>query len=367
MQMKEIIVKDGESNLRLDRLLVRWFPSLSRRSCREFIAASTVLVNGHKVKKGARVSAGDIVGVSESIERFFADFTPAPSDSVKLDVIYRDERLLAVDKPPGIDTAPIRQSDTRTVLSGALHLEKKLMNVEGWKKRESGLLYRLDRDVSGIVLLALDMQSFRRLQSDSRRGLVRKTYLAVVDNAGSEVLKRQGTVTAGKPRFQGRRKTIAFDDIVFHPDKTLDDVLRSQDRNRKPAGRAGRTGPEADREKIFMSRIKPLCHCASGTLLEIEIMRAFRHQIRGTLAALGHPVAGDEAYGSKNASKTCGADGDGLGGGIMLHCWKVALPHPGDGGNGGGEKTSLELESGPVRITAYDKKFGHGSIIAGSR
>ncbi|MFH1435648.1 MAG: RluA family pseudouridine synthase [Pseudomonadota bacterium] len=359
MQMKEITVKDGESNLRLDRLLVRWFPSLSRRSCREFIARSPVLVNGHKVKKGARVSAGDVVGVSESIERFFADFTPVPSESVKLDVIYRDERLLAVDKPPGIDTAPIRQSDTQTVLSGALHLEKKLLDVKGWKKRESGLLYRLDRDVSGVVLLALDMQCFRRLQSDSRRGLVRKTYLAVVDNAGSEVLNRPGTVTAGRPRFQGRLKTITFDDITFHPDKTLDDVLLPHDRNRKPGGRAGGTGPEAEagREKIFMSRIKPLCHCASGTLVEIEIMRAFRHQIRGTLAALGHPVAGDETYGSKNAPKTCGTDGDGMGGGIMLHCWKVALRHPGDGGNGGGEKKSLKLESPPVRITAYDEKL----------
>ena len=355
MRMKEMIVKDGEGNLRLDRLLVRWFPSLSRRSCREFIAGSAVLVNGRKVKKGARVSAGDIVGVSESIEQFFTDFTPVPSDSVKLDVIYRDESLLAVDKPPGIDTAPIRPSDTRTVLSGAVYLEKKLLHVEGWKKRESGLLYRLDRDVSGIVLLALDVPCFHRLQSDSRSGLVRKTYLAVVDNARGEVMNREGAVTAGKPRFRGPRKIISFDDITFHPEKSLDDVLEARDRNRAPAGRGGSKDAEAEsgREKVFASRIKPLLHSGNSTLIEIEIIRAFRHQIRGTLAALGHPVAGDRAYGSKTAGAAGGAVGEDSG--IMLHCWKVTFPRP---GGGGGDKEKIqELESPPDRITAYDRKF----------
>lgn len=338
MARNEISVDGGEDNIRVEQLVLKRYPSLSRKSCREFILNSSVLINGKRARKGRRLHIGDVVCLDgDEIKKYFTDFSPVPSASISTKIIYRDGDVLAVEKEPGIDCAPIRASDTRTLISAALKIEPGLKNIKGWKSRESGLLYRLDRDVSGIVLFALTQKSFQVLLSDSQKDRVSKTYLAVVENFRGEIFQRAGTISAGKPEMKNRGKKVVFKKLAFHPGKTLRETMEKFSR---------RAGARVS-ARAYLTRIEPVIHVERFSLVKIEIRRAFRHQIRSVLGALGHPVAGDGAYGSRSGRQR--ED-------IMLHCWKLWFPHP-------RSRKILNLESRPDRILQYNKAFAERKDI----
>jgi 23S rRNA-/tRNA-specific pseudouridylate synthase len=339
MAHEEILVAPDEKGLRIDQLLMKRFPGLSRRSCRELLSRRPVLINGSRAGKGRRVSAGDRLIVDEDeILGSFTDFIPSPSPPAGLKVIHRDADLLAVDKPPGINCAPIRRSDTGTLLSSAVGLEPRLAQVKGWRQREAGLLFRLDRDVSGVVLFALAQEAFDRLAGDSREDLVRKTYLAVVENIRGPRFDRGGAVTVKGPVFGSGRSRVAFDEVFFHPGKTLDQAAARVGKRRR-GGRA--------LLRIYTAGVEPLAHHGDLTLLRVEITRAFRHQIRSSLALLGHPVLGDRLYGSAREVE---------GGGILLHLWKISFSHPGD-------RRPMVLMSEPERIFEARPVFRPGKKV----
>ncbi len=326
MAQREIIVSKEEAGRRIDRIILERYPSLSRSRCREYVAAGHVRINGTRVKKGARVGEGDRVVLDESeLEGHAVEFVPAPSPGFDVPVLFRDDHVLALDKPPGVDCAPLRASDRNTLLSAALNVAPAVSSVKGWKKREGGLLFRLDRSVSGVVVFALTDESFARLAEASRGDRLRKRYIAVVENLSGEPLRRHGTVTAESIPSRGGGRKAAFRSVAFHPGRTLDQVMK------KFAGS----------RPVHCTHVTPLAHAPGLSLVDIEISRAARHQIRASLGMIGHPVAGDRLYGSSVQPE---------GGAVLLHCRRVGLPHPSTG-------SLLVVESDPARILRFRKEF----------
>ncbi len=281
-----IEVSEREAGERVDVVLVHHVEGMSRAKARGLAAEGCVRINGRRAKKGQRVAAGD---------RVTLDVLPAPSDFVAepdpllpLCVLHEDASLVAVDKPAGVPTHPLRPGETGT-LAGALVARWPEMARVGYSRREPGIVHRLDTDTSGVVLAARDTESFERLRRDLSEGRMDKRYLALCQGRveAPEVVE----VPLASDPADARR-------VVACPDP---------ERARRLRARPGRT-------VIVSSEAM-----GAFSLVEVRAQRAGRHQVRAHLAFLGHPLAGDALYG--------GPPVPGLGR-HFLHASRVTLRHP---------------------------------------
>jgi 23S rRNA pseudouridine1911/1915/1917 synthase len=245
----EVLVGDAAAGTRLDRFLAA--PLGSRARAQAMIDLGRVWVDGQIRPKRHLLRAG---------ERVEVEHEPAPDDSpvrhVPFEVAYEDEHLLVVDKPAGVVVHPARGHWTGT-LAQAL-ASRGAGGDEPWR---AGIVHRLDRDTSGLLVVAKSDAAHRALKSLlARRGL-RREYLALVDGHPSA---RSGTIDA--PIGRHRR----------------DRVLMSIDTDR----------PREARTHFEIERVLP-----SAALLRVVLETGRTHQIRVHMAAIGHPVCGDKQYG----------------------------------------------------------------------
>lgn len=263
----------GDARLRLDRVLVRRITTiarLSRTRVQAWIEAGAVQVDGTpatrpsiRVREGAAVALR-LPGSAEARRR------PAPEDA-PLDVLYEDAYLLAVNKPPNAVVHPAYRNPSGTILNAVLG------RVRGRAGATPGILTRLDRHTSGVVLIALAPGVHARLQ----RSAVRKEYLAIV---------------AGRPKPP--RGTI---DLPLGRDLS--------DRRRVAVVPGGR--PSETRYETIASR-------EGRSLVRCALVTGRTHQIRVHLAARGWPIAGDAVYGVRDDRITRAA----------LHAARITLAHP---------------------------------------
>jgi 23S rRNA pseudouridine1911/1915/1917 synthase len=209
-----------------------------------------------------------------------------PEPDLALDVLHADARLLAVAKPAGQPSHPLRPGETGT-LANALVARYPECAAVGRDVREAGLVHRLDRGTSGVLIAARDLDAYSFARRAFAAGQVDKTYLALVAGAAS-------TGELDAPLVQrGRRSVIA-----------------------RPGD------PDA---LAAFTRWRPLASASGVTLLEVTAESGRMHQVRAHLAAAGHPLAGDPLYGGPES----------VGGQRIehpfLHARSIALPHP-DGG-----------------------------------
>lgn len=187
-----------------------------------------------------------------------------------LAVLYEDDEVVTVDKPPGMVVHPTYKNWSATLLNGLLA-----------RYREPRIVTRLDRDTSGVVLVALGADMHARMQRDSIAGRMKKEYLAIVH--GTPV-PASGSIVAPLARSAEDRRRVVVD----------------------PAGQDSRTEYE-------------VLSAADGiALVRCRLMTGRTHQIRVHLASLGHPVVGDVVYGTGEEGAPRQA----------LHAWRVAFPHP---------------------------------------
>lgn len=198
---------------------------------------------------------------------------PAP-EPIPLDVLYRDEWLIAVDKPAGMVVHPTYRNWTGTLLNGLLWY----LSPAGAQPR---IVTRLDKDTSGVVLVALTAEVHARIQRDAAAGLVRKEYLAVVCGLPDPP---EDVIDAPLARSPADRRLVVVD----------------------PHGQHSRT------------RYQRLSVRAGTSLLRCEPVTGRTHQIRVHLASRGWPVAGDRVYGTPHPDAARQA----------LHAWRVTLTHP---------------------------------------
>ncbi len=262
----ELLVTDSLDGARLDKATVELAAGkLSRAKVKRAIDAGEVRVNGRRRPKGALVAKGDRITLEGAAAD--SDDSALPDPDAPLAVKFESSSVVVVDKPAGQPTAPLRPGETGTLANALLARYPELAGV-GYSAREPGILHRLDTDTSGLVVVARSADAFETLKGALKDGRITKHYLLVCESDG---LADHGTIAfplASHPKDQ--RRVLA----CVHPR----DVMRNAPRPASTAFRVQKRGPK-------------------WALVEVEVSRALRHQIRAHFAAIDHPLVGDALYG----------------------------------------------------------------------
>jgi 23S rRNA pseudouridine1911/1915/1917 synthase len=276
-------VTDADDGARLDQWLARAL-DCSRREAQRLIEDGAVRVDGARAKKGARVAAGAAVRVERAPARG-DDKRPQPEPDLPLAVLHVDEALIAVDKPAGVPTHPLRAGE-RGTLANALVARFPECAAVADDAREGGVAHRLDIETSGLVLAARTRPAWLSLRRAFGDGAVDKEYLALV---------------AGAPPPRG-----TIDLPLVH------------------AGRRVRIAGERDLETLAaVTDYEVLARGEAVALVRVRSSSGRMHQIRVHLAHLGHPLVGDALYGGPPPAP--GTRGH------FLHAAAVTFPHPSTG------------------------------------
>ncbi|HSN84945.1 MAG TPA: RluA family pseudouridine synthase [Polyangiales bacterium] len=260
----ELEVSDGDAGERLDVVLARRVPGLSRGRARALLEAGRVRVGGRLVKKSYLLQEGDRVTLD--LLPGPADFHATPDPELPLEILLETESFVVVDKPAGVPSHPLEEGE-RGTLAGALVARYPEMRGVGYRRREPGIVHRLDTDTSGVMLAARTAEAFRALREDLRAGRIEKRYLA----------RCVGVVSA--PSII--EIPIASDPRDSRKVRACTDEREAKRLRARPA-----------RTEVISS--KPAPH---GSLVEVRANHARRHQIRVHLASIGHPLLGDTLYG----------------------------------------------------------------------
>jgi len=260
-------VQDSETGSRLDVFLAARL-GLSRAQTRRLLAHGAVRVSGRAVAeaaKGVTLRPGERVEVLPFVRPENARVRPQPD--LPLQIVASGAGWIAVDKPAGMPVHPLAEDETGTVLNAAVARHPELHGV-GEGALRSGVVHRLDVDTSGVLLIATEEQTWQRLRAAFSEQRVDKLYRAVVlgrmDEGGGEIevplltaRHRPARVRVARPEEQERARGV------------------------RPAHLAWRV------LEVF----------PHATLVEVRPRTGFLHQIRAIFAELGHPLAGDRAYG----------------------------------------------------------------------
>jgi 23S rRNA pseudouridine1911/1915/1917 synthase len=276
---------------RLDTFLATQLPDLSRSRAVQLVAAGNVTVNALPPRKSYRVVQGDVVDVQVPAAQPAA-FT---AEAIPLDIVYQDADLLVLNKAAGVVVHPAPGHTRGTLVHALLHHITDLSGIGG--ELRPGIVHRLDRDTSGLMLVAKNDAAHRQLSAALKRREVRRTYTAA---AWGHL--RSDTVEVDAPigRARSDRKRMA---VV-------------------PGGRPART------------RFRRTARWLAADLLEAELDTGRTHQIRVHLAHVGHPVVGDRIYG-RGAERGLSGPGHRWGAELVrrvprqfLHATRLQFLHP---------------------------------------
>jgi len=288
-----LVVDASEAGARLDVFLTRRQVVPSASAARRAVASGIIRVAGHKAKKGMHLQPGDVV---ELVEGCGQAVVLEPTPDLGLTVLYQDDDLLAVDKPAGIASHPLRAGDGPTVASALVARFPECATASP-DAREGGLGHRLDLGTSGVLLAARSREAWHRLREALATSVCEKIYLAEV---------------CGRFPFDEERELVL-------PGPRPSSFVVSV-----PIGRQGRRGSKvklaAGRQPLpARTEITLLETRLGGALVEARLSHGRAHQVRAHLAYLGIPVAGDATYGRADDA-TCA--------GLHLHAWAVSIVHP---------------------------------------
>jgi 23S rRNA pseudouridine1911/1915/1917 synthase len=283
---------------RLDRQLLRLFPWLDRALIQDWIAAGNVLLNGRPAKKGARLSRGDLLDCRDIPEP--DDLRLQPNPGLPLNILYEDAALLALDKPAGQPTHPLRATETNTLANALVARFPALAGI-GDDRLFPSLLHRLDTQTSGLVLAAKTPAAYTNLRAQFRSFTVQKHYTALVHG----VVEGPGRLDAALTH-QTRSPCIMA--VVRNPEKL----------------------PSSDQFNA-LTEWTPLQTGKEFSLLDVVIYTGVTHQIRCHLAAAGHPIAGDALYGSPGLPSVFSLRPSSLPPRHWLHASRILLAHPATG------------------------------------
>ena len=265
-------VKD-KVGLRLDSYLAEEL-DLSRSKVQKLIKEKLVLVNGKEVSSSYSVKLDDEIEVNDNLNY---DINVEP-ENIKLDIIYEDDDLLVINKPSGMVVHPAPGHYTGTLVNALLYYLKK----EATTNLRPGIVHRLDKDTSGLMLVAKNDEMLDKLSNMISKKEVERKYLAIVDGL---IKHDTGEIDAPIGRDVNDRQKMAV-----------------TDQNAKEA----------------ITHFKVLERFKNNTLIECILETGRTHQIRVHLAYIGYPVTNDPAYNKKKSTEF----------GQMLHSYSIKFKHP---------------------------------------
>lgn len=279
------------SGERLDRFLAQQLADASRVEVQRWIKEERVAVNGQPGKASYKLRAGDSV----SLLRPPRVETQIEPEQVALAVVYEDADLLVVNKPAGMVVHPAPGHVRGTLVNALLGRDPGLAEVGGPER--SGVVHRLDRETSGLLLVAKNSAAFGKLQRQFKTRRVEKTYLALVEGV---LDVSNGRVEAPVARDPAHRQRMA--------------VLAEN--------RGGRKATTAFRVLgNYMSTMSQQRH--EFSLLEVDLLTGRTHQIRVHMAFIKHPVVGDRIYGRRKQRIPCPRQ--------FLHAARLVFTQPSTG------------------------------------
>ena len=261
---------------RLDKYLVTCLPEFSRSRIAGLIEDGLVSVNGKAAgKAGLKIEAGDEIEVRIPPARP----SSLVAEDIALDIIFENDELIVVNKPAGMVVHPAAGHAGGTLVNAVLGHEPEMEGIGG--EERPGLVHRLDKDTSGLIVLAKNERAHRWLQDQFRERKVEKTYLALVDGHPPTP---SGRVEASIGRDPSHRKKMA--------------IMPAANPNPENAG-AGKTGA---RGREAVSEYRTLETFAKHTLLEFHPLTGRTHQIRLHCAFLKCPIVADPIYGHRHST-----------------------------------------------------------------
>lgn len=245
---------------RLDVFLAECHPQITSRShIKKLIDEGCVLVNNLPSKPHHKLKNGDVVTVDLSKEKKEVSLLP---ENIPLDIIYEDEYLLVVNKPAGMAVHPALGINSGTLVNALLYHCKKLSGI-GLGERP-GIVHRLDKDTSGVMVVAKDDETHRQLAGQFKERTVRKRYIAFV-NGLVELDKGNIELPIGRHPSQRQKLTVRFSE-----------------------------------SRDAITEYKVLRRFKNCTMLELTPKTGRMHQLRVHLSYLGHPILGDATYGERS-------------------------------------------------------------------
>lgn len=299
----QVIAGPEHEGLRLDRFLADAVSGLSRARIQQLIKDGQVSLGGKPVRASQPVHPGDevLLVVPELTE------PAAAPEAIPLDIVYEDEDLVVINKPAGLVVHPAPGHAGGTLVNALLYHVRDLSGVGG--ERRPGIVHRLDRGTSGLMVVAKNDAAHEALARQFREREVEKEYVALV----------WGGVQAG------RRIDLPIGRDPVHRQKMSARPLRpAQGASREVAGRARRA-------RTAVTRITRAITVKGLSLVRVAIHSGRTHQIRVHLSAIGHPIVGDPLYGGVHRRIPGDLRALARLDRPFLHAARLAFAHPRDG------------------------------------
>ncbi|MEW6367948.1 MAG: RluA family pseudouridine synthase [Acidobacteriota bacterium] len=289
--MKEFtfVFEGPSSGPRLDQYLAQRLDDLSRSSIQRLIAQGHCTVRGEPARPASRLRPGDTV----QLRMPPPDKCDVEPEDIPLDVLYEDDDIVAINKPAGMVVHPAPGNRRGTLVSSLLFHVRGLAGVGGVER--PGIVHRLDRGTTGVMVVAKTEQALTALQAQFKARSVAKTYVAIV----------WGTVKAD------------------HGEISL--AIGRSSKGGKMQARTRHSSPRRSREAVtryqVVSRYQPWC-----SLLHVSPATGRTHQIRVHLSSAGHPLVGDPTYGKGGPRRAPDRLRDFPR--PALHAWRLRIHHP---------------------------------------
>ncbi|MFU2158489.1 RluA family pseudouridine synthase [Caldisericum sp. AR60] len=262
---------------RLDKIIENKLKNLSRSYIQKLIKEGFVLVNGKVIEKPShKIKANDLIVVKEKKP----EKLEVGKEDKPIKIVYEDEYLLVIDKEAGLTVHPVGRKTTNTLVNRLLYHVEDLSQIGGVIR--PGIVHRLDRDTSGLMVVAKTDTAHRTLSEMLKRHEIKRRYICLVKGNFKETF---GTINLPLKREQGTTKM-----------------------------RVSIMGKEAITHFKVLETIGPY------TLLQIELETGRTHQIRVHMAHIGHPLIGDTLYGKKDKNIDLERQ--------FLHSYEISFKHP---------------------------------------
>lgn len=275
---ENIITNEDQKGLRLDVFLLEKHPEFSRSHIKNLIEKGLVKVNGKVVKAGYALKNGENIEIE--VQKPEAISTDA--EDVDFEIVYQDEDLAVINKPQGLVVHPCSSTKSGTLVNGLLYKIKDLSGING--QLRPGIVHRLDKDTSGLLVIAKNDFAHVRLAEQIKNKTCHRNYLAVLDGNLKE--------------NEGRIETFIKRD--------------PKDRMKMSVQGSGR---------VAITDFKVLKHFEKCCLVEFALQTGRTHQIRVHSKYLNHPIVGDRLYGKEVKGLA----------GQLLHAYKISFVHPRSG------------------------------------